>query len=105
NRPLHMWLDLDWTYTTPEAALTDGELTRRIRALVHEFYSNFESGSIQEIIYQVGMKILDQLPTIAELRLEGTNRTWDTVLEIGDERGPYTDARPPYGCLGLTLRR
>ena len=25
--------------------------------------------------------------------------------EIGDETGIYTDARPPYGCLGLTLRR
>ncbi len=105
NRPLHMWLDLEWTYTSPAAALTNGAVAAGVRKLVHDFYSAFESGSIQEIIYQVGMKILDAYPAIEELRLEGNNRTWDTVSEIGDERGVYTDARPPYGCLGLTLRR
>ncbi|MBI4902818.1 MAG: urate oxidase [Acidobacteria bacterium] len=105
NRPLHMWLDLDWTYTDAGAALTKGAVTEGVRRLVHEFYSSFESGSIQEIIYQVGMKILEAYPAIAELRLEGNNRTWDTVAEVGDTRGTYTDARPPYGCLGLTLRR
>ena len=46
-----------------------------------------------------------ELPAIAEIRLEANNRTWDTIAERGDELGVYTDARPPYGCLGLTLTR
>ena len=51
------------------------------------------------------MKILADLPQIAEVNLEANNRTWDTVIEQGDQLGVYTDARPPFGCLGLTLHR
>jgi urate oxidase/2-oxo-4-hydroxy-4-carboxy-5-ureidoimidazoline decarboxylase len=29
NRPLHMWLDLDWSYTTAEAAFNVGAVTNR----------------------------------------------------------------------------
>ena len=46
-----------------------------------------------------------EIPAVAEVHLEAENRTWDTVVERGDELGIYTDARPPYGCLGLRLRR
>jgi urate oxidase/2-oxo-4-hydroxy-4-carboxy-5-ureidoimidazoline decarboxylase len=39
------------------------------------------------------------------VHLEGQNRTWDTVKEHEQELGVYTDPRPPYGCLGLRLKR
>lgn len=52
NRPLHMWLALDWTYTEPSAAFNDGAVVARVRALVHQTFHAFESGSIQQIIYQ-----------------------------------------------------
>jgi urate oxidase len=105
NRPLHMWLDLDWSYTSPEQALTAGDLTVCVRKLALETFDRFESGSIQEVIYRIGNSMLEQLPSIAEVRLEANNRTWDTVVEQGERLGVYTDARPPFGCLGLTLRR
>lgn len=104
NRPLHMWLDLDWSYTTPEAAFTKGAVTRSVRSLVHEVFAAFESGSIQQVIYQIGTRMLVDIPAIEEIHLEANNRTWDTIAERGDQ-GVYTDARPPYGCLGLTLQR
>jgi urate oxidase len=72
---------------------------------VHEVFNGFESGSIQQIIYEIGMKMLAEIPGIAEVNLEANNRTWDTIVEKGDSVGVYTDARPPYGCLGLSLRR
>jgi urate oxidase len=105
NRPLHMWLDLDWLYTTPEAAFSEGKVTERVRRMVHEVFHSFESGSIQQVIYQLGTKMLAEIPAISEVHLEANNRTWDTIVEQGDRMGVYTDARPPYGCLGLTLRR
>jgi urate oxidase len=105
NRPLHMWLDLDWTYTTAEAAFTDGAVTTRVRQIVRDVFAAFESGSIQQIIYQMATALLADIDSIAEVRLEANNRTWDTIVETGDELGVYTDARPPYGCLGLTLTR
>lgn len=99
NRPLHMWLDLDWKHSE------NGPVTKAVRGIVHEVFGNFESGSIQQIIYQIGQKLLADIPAIVEVHLEANNRTWDTVVEQGDSLGVYTEARPPYGCLGLTLTR
>jgi len=105
NRPLHMWLDLDWTYLTREAAFTRGAVTIQVRHLIREVFRTVESGSIQQVIHQMGTQVLASIPAVSEVRLEATNRTWDTIAEKGDALGVYTDPRPPYGCLGLTLRR
>ncbi len=105
NRPLHMWLDLEWLYTEPQAAFTSGTIPEAVRRMVHQLFSAFESGSIQQVIYQIGTKMLAELPAIAEVHLEANNRTWDTIAERGDEIGVFTEARPPYGCLGLRLKR
>lgn len=99
NRPLHMWLDLDWKCDHP------APLAPQVRKIVHEVFAGFESGSIQQIIYQMGERMLKELTAISEIHLEANNRTWDTVAERGDALGIYTEARPPYGCLGLTLTR
>jgi urate oxidase len=105
NRPLHMGLELEWLYMRPEAAFQCGRLTERVRKLVLEIFRAFESGSIQQVIYRIGTKLLEEVPEMAEVRLEANNRTWDTVAESGETLGVYTDARPPYGILGLTLKR
>lgn len=105
NRPLHMWLDLEWIYTRPEDASETSGVTARVRKVVLDVFRAFESGSIQQVIYQIGTKLLEEVPEMAEVRLEANNRTWDTVVECGERLGVYTDARPPYGILGLTLRR
>jgi urate oxidase len=111
NRSLHMWLDLEWTYTDTAAAFHSGAVTRNVRGIVREVFHGFESGSIQQVIYQIGTKMLADIPSIAEVHLEANNRTWDTIAELdkGDERGGdlgvYTEARPPFGILGLRLKR
>lgn len=105
NRPLHMWLDLEWLYGSAEAWLTGGAATAQVRRTVREVFDGFASGSIQEVIYRIGTRLLEEMPAMAEVHLEANNRTWDTVAEVGEQAGVYTDARPPYGILGLTLRR
>ncbi len=105
NRPLNMWLDLEWQYTAPEHALSNGRTSSRVRDLVFATFGAFESGSIQQVIYQMGTKILAEIPSIAEIHLEGNNRTWDAAAEQGETLGVFTDSRPPFGCLGLRLRR
>jgi urate oxidase len=104
NRPLHMWLDLEWRYRDPAAAFATGDVGR-VRHIVRSVFTSFESGSIQQVIHQIGSRVLVEHPAIAEVQLEANNRTWDTIAERGDELGVYTDARPPYGCLGLRLTR
>jgi urate oxidase / 2-oxo-4-hydroxy-4-carboxy-5-ureidoimidazoline decarboxylase len=105
NRPLHMWLDLEWQYVSPAAALSGGAVTRTVARLTHEVFDAFASGSIQQVIHQLATRVLADVPAIAVVHLEANNRTWDTVAEDGDTVGVYTDARPPYGCLGLSLKR
>ena len=104
DRPLHMGLDAEWTYVAPSAFESGGHVTTRIRSIVHDVFQDFESGSIQQVIYQMATRILSDLPAVAEVHLEANNRTWDTIVER-DDAGTFTDARPPYGCLGLRLRR
>lgn len=105
NRPLHMWLDLEWSYTAPNLACSNGKITERVRQIVNQVFQSFESGSIQQVIYQTGRKMLAEIPEIAEIHLEANNRTWDTIVEEGERLGVYTEARPPFGCLGLRLKR
>ena len=105
DRPLNMWLDLDWTYTDTSGAFSQGVTMGKVRELVHDTFEKFTSGSIQQIIYQIGCKMLAEIPSIAEVNLEANNRTWDAVVNDGSRMALYTDPRPPYGCLGLTLRR
>ena len=105
NRPLHMWLDLEWLYTESAAGFSSGTVTAAVRRIVRDVFHGFESGSIQQVIYQIGNKILSDIPSIAEVHLEANNRTWDTIAERGDELGVYTEARPPFGVLGLALKR
>jgi urate oxidase/2-oxo-4-hydroxy-4-carboxy-5-ureidoimidazoline decarboxylase len=97
NRPLNMWLDLDWSGI--------GSIGDQVRKMVHDVFDRFESGSIQQIIYQIGTKMLAEIPSVIEVNLEANNRTWDTIAEQGGSVGVYTDPRPPYGCLGLSLKR
>jgi urate oxidase/2-oxo-4-hydroxy-4-carboxy-5-ureidoimidazoline decarboxylase len=104
DRPLHMWLDLEWTYTSPAHYCSEGRIVNEVRAIVHEVFQSFESGSIQQVIHLMGTRILGAISTIEEVHLEANNRTWDTIAER-EGGGVFTDARPPYGCLGLRLRR
>jgi urate oxidase len=104
DRPLQMWLDVEWRYTKADAAWSDGRVTAEVRRIVLELFQTFTSGSIQQIIYQIGSRILADVPAVSEVDLEANNRTWDTIAERG-ATGVYTDARPPFGVLGLRLTR
>jgi urate oxidase/2-oxo-4-hydroxy-4-carboxy-5-ureidoimidazoline decarboxylase len=105
DRPLHMWLDLEWSYSSPDKACNEGRISAEVRQIVHEVFQTVESGSIQQLIHQMGTRVLAEIATIEEIHLEANNRTWDTITERPGEGGVYTDSRPPFGCLGLRLRR
>jgi len=105
NRPVHMWLDLEWRYLDPASAFGGNGATARARHVVRDVFRTFESGSIQQVIYRMGTRLLDEISTLAEVHLEANNRTWMAVAEREDALGVYADPAPPYGCLGLRLTR
>ena len=105
NRPVHMWLDVDWRYTASQAAFGRNGVTSRARQVIRDVFRTFESGSIQQVIYRMGTRLLEEIPSMAEVHLEATNRTWLPVAERGEDLGVYMEPPPPYGCLGLRLTR
>lgn len=109
NRPLFIFLDIFWTYEEEEHA-TDGGLGRyvaaeQVRDITHNVFHEFNSPSIQFLIYQVGLRIMTRFPQLSSVRFESNNRTWETIVELedGSQAGVFTEPRPPYGFQGFTM--
>ena len=103
DRPLFIHLDVHWR-NRDFAARADGEA---VRDSLTATFAAFDSASIQELVHEMGVRALAAFPEIDEIAFEGQNRLWDTAQVDGrDERvRVYTDPRPPYGRIELTLGR
>jgi urate oxidase len=111
DRPLFIYLDVYWKYTDP-AQMVAPELSYyipadQVRDLVQVVFHEFVSMSIQHLIHEMGLRLLDRFPQMAEVSFEAQNRLWDTgfVSEEDPKLKVYTDPRPPYGQIKLTLSR
>jgi urate oxidase / 2-oxo-4-hydroxy-4-carboxy-5-ureidoimidazoline decarboxylase len=103
DRPLRMFLETQWRYADALSVLEAG-VALEVDRVVRETFNNFESGSIQQVIYQIGCNVIAQIPSIAEIDLEGQNHTWDMVVDGGNV-GVFTVAKPFYGILGVSVKR
>ncbi len=110
DRPLAIGLDVHWRYADGADAL-DGRAGRFVpadaaRAAIVEAFDDFNSKSIQQLVHEMGVRMLARFPALSEISFEAQNRTPDAAGEAR-EGGPkvYTDARPIYGRIGLVLRR
>ena len=103
DRPLFVYLDVHWRYLDEAGPVSSAD----VRDSLAETFDDFNSKSIQHLVHEMGRRLLDRFPAIAELSFEAQNRLWDTAqVADADERVKvYTDPRPPYGMIGLTLRR
>lgn len=104
NRPLRMFLELEWHYSNAQRGL-EAPPTRTVHGIVEKTFADFTSGSIQEVIYQMGQAILEKCSEVSQVDLEGQNHTWDMVTERDENLGLFTDSKPFYGILGLSLKR
>ena len=111
DRPLYIWTDIGWRYTDADDALgadparyVAGEQVADLAAAV---FHDFVSLSIQHLVHEIGQRMLERWPQLAEVSFQATNRLWDTVIESESDARvkSYCDPRPPYGSLHLTLRR
>ena len=104
NRPLRMMLNAEWTFADLGAGLA-ARSGPAVRERVERTFEGFSSGSIQEVLYQMGTRVLSELPVIERLELEGQNHTWEAVAERDETLGVFTISKPFYGILGLSLTR
>ena len=112
DRPLFIHLDIAWRYTDPSVgiALPAGPqyvAAEQVRDLAASVFHQFVSLSIQHLVHEIGERMLDRWPQLSEVSFEAQNRLWDVteVSEANEQVRVYTDPRPPYGRIGLTLRR
>lgn len=111
DRPLYVHLDVGWRYDTPHTCLSSERggyvCGEQVADLVAAVFHRFVSLSIQHLVNEIGHTMLDRWPQLSEVSFEAQNRLWDlSFTSEEDERlKVYTDPRPPYGKIGLILRR
>ena len=111
DRPLYIWLDIGWRYADPShAVLADPAryvASEQVADLAAAVFHEFVSLSIQHLVNEIGRRMLERWPQLAEATFDAQNRLWDLVAESPDDpaRKTYADPRPPYGHIGLVLRR
>ena len=111
DRPLYIHMDVGWKYTSPTDALTpDHEqyvAGEQVADLVGTVFDRFVSLSIQHLVNEIGAAMLSRWPQLSEVSFEAQNRLWDLSVtsETDDRVKVYCDPRPPYGRIGLVLRR
>jgi urate oxidase len=103
DRPLFVHLDVRWRHASWSRRVG----SEQVRDSLTATFDDFVSMSIQHLVHEMATRALRQFPAIAEISFEAQNRLWDTALTSeADERVKvYTDPRPPYGMIGLVLRR
>jgi len=100
DRPLNVHLNVRWR-NSDHAGRAPGE---EVRDLLVDTFADFDSASIQHLVHEMGLRALDRFGQLATISFEAENRLWDTAQETEGAR-VYTDARPPYGFIELTLER
>jgi urate oxidase/2-oxo-4-hydroxy-4-carboxy-5-ureidoimidazoline decarboxylase len=103
DRPLFVHLDVHWRHVD----VTKRPAGEDVRASVVETFAALESASIQGLVHEMGVRVLERFAEIEEVSFAAQNRLWDTaqVSEENERVRIYTDPRPPYGAVELTLRR
>jgi urate oxidase len=115
DRPLFIYIDVFWKYAEAGQTTDDGAWAadaryvpaEQVRDVVQVVFHEFVSMSIQHLVHEMAVRLLERFPQIEEVTLEAQNRLWDTAFT--SEEDPrikvYTDPRPPYGLIKLTLGR
>jgi urate oxidase / 2-oxo-4-hydroxy-4-carboxy-5-ureidoimidazoline decarboxylase len=110
DRPLYIWCDIGWVYTdAADAVLAEPAkyvASEQVADLANGVFHEFVSLSIQHLVNEIGMRMLDRWPQLASVSFDAQNRLWDVSAEADDGRTKtYADPRPPYGHIGLVLHR
>ena len=111
DRPLYVWCDIGWRYAdASHAVLADPAryvAAEQVADLAVAVFHEFVSLSIQHLVNEIGLRMLDRWPQLSEVSFDAQNRLWDVVAESSDNPRvkTYADPRPPYGHIGLVLRR
>ena len=111
DRLLFTHMDIAWRYADPRVAVAPDPARYahpdQVADLAAVVFHEFVSLSIQHLVHEIGLRMFERYPALVEVSFEAQNRTFDTAEVATDDerRKVYTDPRPPYGRIGLTMHR
>lgn len=108
DRPLTIRMDAHWQYIEVHDASGEGrghiEAALIRKALEHTFH-DFNSRSIQELVHEMGQRLLKGFPSLAAVEFSAENHTPDQVADTKDGVKVFAEPRQTFGKIGLVLRR
>jgi urate oxidase / 2-oxo-4-hydroxy-4-carboxy-5-ureidoimidazoline decarboxylase len=106
DRPLFIGLDVHWTYGDPLDALGEtpqryvaGEQARDVCAAV---FDDLVSESIQQLVHEMGKRLLERYPQLRSVEFAARNMTRDPYE---DDRKVFVPPFPAFGTITLKLTR
>ncbi|MGH2781884.1 MAG: factor-independent urate hydroxylase [Thermoleophilaceae bacterium] len=112
DRPLFIRLGVHWAYRDPRDAVGDdparyvaGEQVRDVCAAV---FDSFVSESIQQLVHEMGKRLLERYPQLLWLDFVAENMTRDPYAvsdDPDDERKVFVPPFPALGTIALTMTR
>jgi urate oxidase len=111
DRPLFIHLDVHWRYADPDDAPARDPAryvaAAQVRDVVCAVFHEFVSESIQHLVHEMGQRLLERFPALAEVSFSGENHTHDPVpgSDANADRKAYTAAFPAWGLITLVLTR
>jgi urate oxidase len=111
DRPLYVYLDVFWRYALVDDVLAPTHVryvpAEQVRDLVSTIFHRFVSESIQHLVHEMGTRLLERFPQLAEVSFVAQNRTRDPVVESKSDPSVrvYSDPFPAYGEIRLTMSR
>jgi urate oxidase len=109
DRPLFIHLDVHWKYGAPADAIGAGHVAdAEVLAIALETFDAFVSESIQQLVHEMGQRLLAAFPALAQISFRGENHTYDPVpgAEGADPLAKtYTSPFPAWGLITLVLDR
>jgi len=110
NRTLYVGMDVFWTYADSADALgSDPEryvAAEQVRDIAQVVFDDLDVNSIQQLIYQVGLRVLERFPQLESVSFEANNRTWIGVRDDLDGDGKVLREPPrPTGFQQFSMDR
>jgi urate oxidase len=103
NRTLYVAIDIYWTYADSEDALGDDPQhyvpAEQVRDITQTVFHEIDVNSIQDLIYQTGLRVLERYPQLESVSFEANNRTW--IKERDDLEGDAKVLREPPRPTGF----
>jgi len=108
DRPLTVVMDAHWQYADARAFSAEGAghaSVDEIRRSLERTFHDFNSKSIQELVHEMGQRLLNTFPSLSAVEFSVQNHTPDKVADGKGDVRVFAEPRQTFGKIGLVLRR